>query len=109
MELSSRPSMVELRFLPNIKKPAEIWQKCVRAQDDWEKRLSFVDCEVERMKEFNKKMTLELVWLTNVLEDTLPKGLSKKKADEILTEAYDMVDGFIPRVEEPGVSQLLQH
>lgn len=56
-------------------------------------------------------MTLELdvVWLTNVLEDTLPKGLSKKKANEILTEAYDMVDGFIPRVEEPGLSQLLQH
>ena len=49
------------------------------------------------------------MWLTNVLKDTLPKGLSKKKADEILTEAYDMVDGFIPRVEEPGVSQLLQH
>ena len=44
MELSSRPSMAELRFLPNIKKPAEIWQKCVKAQDDWEKRLSFVDC-----------------------------------------------------------------
>ena len=84
----------------------------MKAQDDWKRRLSFVDCEVERMKEFgNKKMTSESGRVVDQCppKDTLPKGLSKKKADEILTEAYDMVDGFIPRVEELGVlrSQLL--
>ena len=108
METPSGPSMAELRFIPNVKKPTELWQKCVKAQDEWEKQLSFVDQKVERMKEYKKKMTVELVWLTNALEDTLPKGLSKKKADEILTEAYDKVDD-LPHVEDPGVSQLLQH
>ena len=110
METPPGPSMKELCFLPNVKKPTELWQKCVKAQDDWERQLSFVDQKVERMKEYEKKMTVELVWLTNALEDTLPKGLSKKKADEVLTEAYDnMVDDFIPCAEDPGVSQLLQH
>lgn len=109
MALSSGPSMAQLRFLPNVNKPTEIWQKCMNAQDEWEKNLSLAEQKVERMKEYEKKMTIELVWLTNTLEDTLPKGLSKEKADEALTEAYDKVDEFMLRVEDPGVSQLLQH
>ena len=107
MELSG-PSLAKLCFLPNVKDPEEIWQKCVKAQEDWEKQVSLMKNKAERMKEYQKKMTVELVWLSNTLEDTLPKGLNKKKADEILTQAYDMVDD-LPHVNEPGVSQLLQH
>jgi hypothetical protein len=110
MELSA-PSLVKLCFLPDIKEPKEIWQKCVKAQEDWEKQLSAVTNKAERMKEYKKKMTVELIWLSNTLEDTLPKGLIKEKAEEILTQAYDiiMVDDLPLVNTEPGVSQLLQH
>ena len=107
MELSG-PSLAKLHFLPSAKEPEELWQKCVKAQEDWEKQLSFQDNQIEQMKEYEKKMTVELVWLTNVLEDTLPKGLNKKKVNEILTQAYDMVDD-LPQIEDPGLCQLLQH
>ena len=53
-------------------------------------------------------MTLELIWLTNTLEDTLPKGLSKQKTNEVLTQAYDKVED-LPDTGDPGVSQLIQH
>ena len=110
MELSG-PSLVKLCFLPHVKEPKEIWQKCVKAQEDWEKQLSLMTNEAERMKEYEKKKTIELVWLSNTLEDTLPKGLNKMKAEEILTQAYDMVDDLplVSTVTEPGVLQLLQH
>ena len=104
----SGPSLVELRFLPNAKTPSEVWRKCVKAQEDWETRLSSNEKEAEQMKVYERKMTVELIWLTNTLEDTLPKGLSKQKVDEVLTEAYDKVDD-LPDIEDPGVRQLMQH
>ena len=60
------------------------------------------------MKEYKKKKTIELIWLTNFLEDTLLKGLSKQRADEILTQAYDMAaDDAMPQIEaDPGSRQL---
>ena len=108
MELSG-PSLAKLHFLPSAKEPEELWQNCVKAQEDWEKQLSFQENHIEQMKEYEKKMTVELVWLTNVLEDTLPKGLNKKKADEILTQAYDNMVDDLPQIEDPGLCQLLQH
>ena len=104
----SGPTLAELRFLPNFKKPSEIWKKCVKAQEDWEVQLSSLEKEAEQMKKYEKKMTVELIWLTNALEDTLPKGLSKKKVDEILTKAYDRVDD-LSYIDEPGIGQLVQH
>ena len=115
MELESSwvpiPSLTKLRFLPNVQEPEELWKKCVKAQESWDKQLSQVQKNVERMKEYKKKKTVELIWLTNFLEDTLPKGLSKQRADEILTQAYNMAaDAAIPQNEaDPGTRQLLQH
>ena len=115
MELESSrapvPSLTKLRFLPNVQEPEELWKKCVKAQESWDKQLSQVQKNVERMKEYKKKKTIELIWLTNFLEDTLPKGLSKQRADEILTQAYDMAaDDAMPQIEaDPGSRPLLQH
>ena len=61
------------------------------------------------MKEYEKKKTVELVWLTNALEDTLPKGLSKQRADEILTQAYDTVDTSLPQIEDPCLCRFIHH
>ena len=80
----------------------------MKAQEDWEKQLDSNEKEAERMRIYRRKMSVELVWLTNTLEDTLPKGLSKGKADEVLTQAYDMVDE-LPDTVEPGLNQLIQH
>ena len=109
MELGSAvsaPSLAKLRFLPSVQEPEELWKKCVKTQEDWDKQLSRVEEKVERMKEYEKKKAVELVWLTNALEDTLPKGLSKQRADEILTQAYDTV---LQQIEDPGLCQLTHH
>ena len=107
MSLLVEPPLVELRFLPSTRKPSEIWRKCLNNQERWGE-LSSSEKEAERMKAYEKKMTVELVWLTNELEDTLPKGLSKSKVSEVLTKAYDKIDE-LPSIEEPGLSQLVQH
>ena len=108
----SEPSLVALRFLPNSEKPSAVWEKCMKAQDNWVKERSRLEEEAERMKAYEEKMTVELIWLTNELEDTLPKGLSKSKASEVLTglltKAYDEIND-LPSVVEPGLNQLIQH
>ena len=103
------PSLAELRFLPDAGAPFELWRKCVKAKNEWEQKLSSEEKEAERMKKYQKKMTVELIWLTNTLEDTLPEGVSKKKADEVLTQAYDMVDDLLYPIDDPGLCQLIQH
>ena len=106
----SRPYLAELRFLPNIKEPFVIWEKCVKAQEDWNLRQS--SFEIEKMKEYRKKMAVQHIWMTNIFEDTLPKGLSKKRVEEVLTQAYeDVADLMIQSrsISEPGLRQLVQH
>ena len=101
----SLPRLTELRFLPNFKNPSETWRKCVEAQEDWEKQHSTSEKAAQRMIEYSKKMAIELIWLTNILEDTLPKGLSRIKVDKVLTQAYDDTS----KADEPGLQQLIQH
>lgn len=110
METSLGPSLAELHFLPNTKKPFETWKSCVKAQEDWEKQFSFHEKQVTQMKEYGKKKTVQLVWLTNKLENTLPRGLNKEKVDEVLIQAYTdrVIDKFMLSCE-PGLCQLVQH
>ena len=105
--LSSGPSMVKLHFLPNVKEPSNIWKKCVEAQELWEKQHSILEKEAEQMRVFKKKMVVELVWQTNTLEDTLPKGLNKRKVEEVLSQAYDHVDDALRDNEQ--MQQLMHH
>lgn len=108
------PSMTKLYFLPNVKEPSNIWKKCVETQELWAKRRSLLEKETEQMKVFKKKMAVKLVLLTNALEDTLPKGLNKTEAEEVLTQAYDHVDDVSPcdssSADQLGsIRQLMHH
>ena len=99
------PSLAKLHFLPNVREPSTIWKKCVEVQKLWEKRQSK---EVEQMGKFKKKMAVELVWQTNTLEDTLPKGLNKTEVEEVLSQAYDHTDSVLC-TDKPGLCQLMHH
>ena len=103
----SGPSLAKLHFLPNVKEPSEIWKKCVKAQEDWGKQQPIQEKKAKQMEEFKKKMAVQLVWQTNTLEDTLPKGLNKTKVEEALDQAYDQVDDLL--YDEPGLCQLMHH
>lgn len=41
------------------------------------------------MSEFRIKMVAKTIWLTNFLEDTLPKEITQKVAEDALTKAYE--------------------
>ena len=111
------PSMEKLRFLPDDKEPVEIWKKCIKAQKDWEKkRLPTSEREAQQLSQYRKEMAIQLVWLTNLLEDTLPKGLSKKKIETMLSDIYDRADDDCGMwqectavVEQPGLYYLVQY
>lgn len=99
------PSLAKLHFLPNVKEPLTIWKKCIEIQELWGKQQSK---EAEQMGKFKKKMAVELVWQTNTLEDTLPKGLNKAEVEEVLSQAYDHTDGVLC-ADKPGLCQLMHH
>lgn len=110
------PSMVKLHFLPDHEDPLEIWKKCIKAQEDWKKKcLPTLEGKAHQLSQYKKEMAIQLVWLTNVLEDTLPKGLSKKKIEIILSDIYDRADDdsrwqeCAAAMEQPGLHYLVQH
>ena len=82
----SRPSLVKLKFLSED--PADAWQKCVEAQENWERHLSSQEKYAKEMDEFKVKMAAKTIWMTNVLEDTLPNGINEKDANNSLIKAY---------------------
>ena len=99
------PSLAKLHFLPNVQEPSKVWKKCIEAQELWETQ-KFLGSE--QMGQFKKKMAIELVWQTNTLEDTLPKGLNKTKIKDTLNQAYDHADDLL-YADKPGLSQLMHH
>ena len=111
------PSMEKLCFIPDDKEPIEIWKKCIQDQRDWEeKHLSTSEREAHQLSQYRKEMAIQLVWLTNLLEDTLPKGLSKKKIETILSDIYDRADDDCRWqectalfIKQPGLYGLVQY
>ena len=101
----AEPSLAKLHFLPNVQEPSKIWKKCVEAQELWEKQ-QFLGAE--QMGEFKKKMTVEFVWQTNTLEDTLPTGLNKTEVEDALNKAYNHADDLLC-ADKPGLRQLMHH
>ena len=75
------PPLAKLRFLPGFEDPFNVWQKCVKIQEKWEKTLSSEAKYAEGMKEFKDNMEVELIWSSNFLEDTLPKGISRNDVE----------------------------
>ena len=86
----AQPSLAKLRFIPQFEEPSTAWRTCRTTQDKWESELSkhFEDNYALEMEEFRTKMVVRTIWTTNVLEDTLPKDISRTFAEEELTEAY---------------------
>ena len=99
------PSFAKLRFLPDCKNPIDVWQKCLDHQDKWTS-LSLEAKNAKGINEFYIKMVVEVIWMGNKLEDTLPKGVSKNCAEETLRKAYEK-DEIQP--SEPSMCQLIQH
>ena len=79
------PPLAKLRFLPGFEDPFNVWQKCVKIQEKWEKTLSFEAKYAKGMKEFKDKMAVKLIWFSNLLEDTLPKGISMDDVENALS------------------------
>ena len=116
--MSSVPSLAKLHFLHDGIEPIETWKKCIEAQKDWETKClppSEKEAYMYQISRYTKKMAIQLVWLTNMLEDTLPKGLSKKKVESILSDIYDRAGDDCSwqqctiAMEQPGLYYLVQH
>lgn len=88
----ARPSLAKLPFLPKVEEPTDVWKKCVTVLDKWEKKLSFEGKYAKDMEEFRTKMVVKTIFISNVLEDTIPKEVSMNTAEEALTKAYEDVD-----------------
>ena len=102
----SEPSFARLRFLPDCEKPLDVWQKCKENQGKWNS-LSQEGKSAERVKEFYTKMVVEIIWMANKLEDTLPEGVTKNFAEETLRKAYERDE--LQSSEQPSLCQLIQH
>ena len=82
---------------------------CVKAQKCWETMQSSIERARMIMEVYKKIKAVELIWMTNILENTLPKGLSKKKVEKVLFDVYEEVDDLMQSASEPGLCQLVQH
>jgi len=64
----------------------------MKIQASWDRSLSIEEKYAKRMKEFKDKMTVQFIWTTNVLEETLPDGVGMTDVENALSKAYKDVD-----------------
>lgn len=100
------PPLAKLCFEPS--EPSELWKECSEALQKWKDRRE-EEKTAERMEKFRRTMAVKSVLLTNTLEDTLPKGLPEKEAEEMLINAYGSGNGETLFSSEPGFCQVWQH
>ena len=100
------PPLAKLCFEPS--EPSKLWQECSEALRKWTEQKE-EDKPAKVMKEFRRTMAMKSVILANTLEDTLPKGLSEKRAEELLNTAYGSGNGDVLSSDEPGFYQIWQH
>ena len=83
----NRPVLVCLPFVEDD--PNELWERCCNSLKEW-KEDSLISEEIRaKMKSYEKERALNLVWMSNKLESTLPEGLSKYETFKILKKIYD--------------------
>lgn len=107
LEIQKAPSLVRLNFLSSAEdEPAKLWKNCVQKLYEWKNGLS-ADYSPEKLKKYNGEMAARLVWETNLLEDTIPRGLSRPVTESVLTKAYNKES--VPSLDTAGLSQMIQH
>ena len=81
------PVLVRLPFVEDD--PKELWERCCDSLKKWKEGSSTSEEIRAKMKSYEKERALNLVWMSNKLESTMPEGLSQYETFEILKKIYD--------------------
>ena len=103
------PQMAKLYFVNDGKEPSKTWGECKKALERWAKEK---EVEAEQVKAFFKKQAVDVIWLSNKLEGTLPQGTDESKAKKVLSKGYDVdmsMSDLLGGDEKPSGRQLAQH
>ena len=86
-QCSSVPKLARIFFQDNPADSKEVWKCCVDYQEEW---LGVKSAELKQlMKAFRKQQTINMIWVSNKLEDTLPIGVSQTESLDALSKVYD--------------------
>ena len=98
------PHLVHLPFIDED--PKEIWEICLERQTSW--KLISEGKARRYMDTFRREKALNLVWHSNKLEGTLPRGISQGDTHAILKRMYSESNATeLP--QNNGERQLVQH
>lgn len=91
------PAPPPLDRLPyDDRNPEDLWRLCVEFGKKWKSESADQSpCSKairRKMDNFKKQKAINLVWMSNKLEGTLPKGASEYKTYHLLTELLDAPD-----------------
>ena len=78
----NRPVLVHLSFI--LDDPNKLWERCYDRLKKWKEDSSISEEIRAKMKSHEKEQTLNLVWMSNKLELTMPEGLSQSESFKIL-------------------------
>ena len=107
----SPPPMTKLWFLDE--NPSVLWQSCTQHLKEWKGTSSFAAglTTSEMVTECNANMAAQVIWQSNLLEDTIPKDLEETETIAALTKMHnkEIVDLSSHEGAHDGLSQLMQH
>ena len=81
--------MAKLYFVSDGKEPVKVWGECKKAQEEWTKWSKENEVKDEKLWNALKDLAVKFIFVSNKLEDTLPKGTDKTKVKQLLSETYD--------------------
>lgn len=89
----NKPTFEKLHFLKDederFSKPEAAWKACCEWQSLWNKDWGKSEKLQERMIAFRKQRAINMVWVNNKLEGTLPEGISQMQTYQILERMFD--------------------
>lgn len=82
--------MPELDRLPYEESdPGDLWRRCIEFQERWRKESPSSEKMRRCMDDFKRQRAISLVWMSNKLEGTLPKGATELETHRLLSELLD--------------------
>ena len=87
MSVVNRPVLVRLPFVEDD--PNQLWERCCDSLKKWKEDSSISEEIHAKMKFYEKQRALNLIWMSNKLELTMPAGLSQNETYKILENIYD--------------------
>ena len=104
--LPTPPPLDNLRY--DDRSPEESWRRCVEFGERWKSESADQSpCSKEirvEMDMFKKRKAIDLVWMSNKLEGTLPKGASEYKTYSLLTELLEVAPDARAKLDLSGSS-----